>query len=89
MDCVYKIRNEHGMYSNGKVRYFRWTKKGVVFKSKLQLSAHLRAMLEANVLQTYQGCNLMTFPLVDSSEILMDDMVEELLIKKCIEILKD
>lgn len=88
MDCVYKIRNEHGMYSNGKVRYFRWTKKGVVFKSKLQLSAHLRAMVEADMLQIYQGCILLTFPLETPSEVSMDDMVEEMLLKKCIEILK-
>ncbi len=89
MDCVFKIRNEHGMYSNGKVRFFRWNKKGVVFKSRLQLSAHLRAMVEANVLQTYQGCTLLTFPLDIPSELLMDDMVDELLLKKCIENLKD
>lgn len=89
MDCVYKIRNENGLFSNGNVRWFKWTKKGVVFKSKLQLSAHLRAMLEAGVLPTYNGCNLLSYPLEESSEISMDDIVEELLIKKCIENLKD
>lgn len=88
MDCVYKIRNENGLFSNGNVRNFKWSPKGVVFKSKIQLSAHLRAMLEHNTLTAYNGCTLLSYTLDEPTVVTMDDIIEDLLIKKCIEELR-
>lgn len=88
MDCVFKIQNEYGLFSNGNVRKFKWSKRGVVFKSKIQLSAHLRAMLEYGILPTYNGCKLLSYTLDTPTIITLDDVIEDLLIKKCIEELK-